>query len=381
MDNFTFQNPTKIIFGKDRLADIKMEIPLDANILLVYGKNSIKETGLYNQIRDVLKDYNIIDFGGVGANPTFEHLMLSFDLIKKHSINYILAVGGGSVIDGSKFISVAAFLNDPWHTMQKAVSYEKIIPLGVVLTLPATGSEMNGGFVVTYEKLKDKRAFVNVPIYPKFSYLDPTQIYTLPLKQISNGVVDAFVHVMEQYVTYPVNAYLQDGYAETILKTLIEIGPKLIKNPKDYDLAANFMWCTTMALNGLIGSGVPQDWATHMIGHELTALYNVDHACSLALVLPSLLNSQRNMKADKIIQYGVNVWGLDKNDSQIIDKAINKTEDFFRRMGIKTKLSEYDIFNADQIIPEKMTKNMMLPLGEHSLINESSVREILIAAK
>ncbi|MBP9742412.1 MAG: iron-containing alcohol dehydrogenase [Burkholderiales bacterium] len=378
MNDFDYYNPTKIIFGVNRISAIRFEIPKDANVLLMYGQESVKSNGIYNEIIEILTDYNIWEFSGIKPNPTYEYLVDAMELIKQENINFILAVGGGSVIDAAKFVSVASFLEDSWKEMSYIKRYTKKIPVGVILTLPATGSEMNGSFVVTRESDCYKRLFLEPAVYPLFSVLDPRVVLSLPSNQIANGVVDAFSHVIEQYITYPSASYLQDGYAETILRTLIEIGPKIIKNTGNYDLNSNFMWCTTMALNKLIGSGVPQDWSSHMIGQELTALYGIDHACTLAIILPSLLNVQKQQKLDKLGQYAKNVWNItDTSKNSIADKVIERTEQFFHSLGIKTKLHEYGVTNASQIIPDKMHKNGLLPLGEHLDIDKHKVEKIL----
>lgn len=376
MLNFNYFNPTKIIFGKDRLNEITNEIPKNSKILMVFGESSILRSGLYDEIKKILGEFRIYDFGGVSANPTYEYLNEAKKIIVENEINFILAVGGGSVIDGAKYISVLPFINNEWDKLTTAFSFLQNIPLGVVLTLPATGSEMNGSFVITNKSKNDKRVFVIPPVFPKFSYLNPKVIESLPKKQIANGIIDAFVHVLEQYLTKPSNSMLQDGFSETILRTLMQVGHKVYENPKDYNVAANFLWCTTMALNGLIGAGVMQDWATHMIGHELTALYNIDHARSLAIVLPSLLNSQMEVKKEKLHQYAVNVLNL--SGDNIEGLAIRKTEEFFNSLDVETKLSQYNVFDADKIIPEKMEENRLLPIGELQQISKNDVKEILI---
>ncbi len=381
MNQFNYYNPTKIIFGAGRFNELQNEIPQNANILLIYGQKSIKNNGIYFQIKNILNGYKITEFGGVCANPTYEYLMQAVSIIKEKNIDYILAVGGGSVIDGAKFISIAPFLDNPWQQIMSGVIYKLTIPLGVILTLPATGSEMNGSFVITYEKNKDKRAFLNPPIFPKFSILDPTVITSLPKNQIANGIIDSFVHVIEQYLTYPALGLLQDAFAESILKTLIDIGPKIMNCQNNYELNCNFMWCTSLALNGLIGVGVPQDWSTHMIGQELTALYGIDHACSLAIILPAVLNSQKENKAKKLIQYAKRVWDIHiNNEEQIIDEVILRTRVFFNSLGVKTSLHEYNIYDAAEIVPDKMENNKLLPIGENLNINKDIVRKILLEA-
>ena len=380
MDNFTFFNPTKILFGKGQITALKNEIPKKSRILMLYGKGSIKSNGIYDQVIQELHGYHLVELGGILPNPTYAQALQAIELIKTNQLDFILAVGGGSVIDAAKFISVGAFLQDPWENL-KNQKYNGQLPLGVVLTHPATGSEMNCGYVVTHNE--DKRAFLTPPVYPLFSILDPSVIASLSKQQIANGLVDSYVHVIEQYLTYPVNAALQDGFAEAILKTLIEIGPKIVNNPKDYDLAANFMWCTTLACNGLIGRGVPHDWATHLIGHELTALYGMDHAATLAIILPAIMRMQQEQKVEKLCQYAKNVWNIDgKIKQETVNAVIEKTENFFISLGMKTRWSEHGIEDAlDTIIPKILRNKGYLPLGERQDINEAQVSQAMQLSK
>jgi NADP-dependent alcohol dehydrogenase len=354
MLNFDFYNPTHILFGKGRIADIHQAIPADAKVLLLYGGGSIKQNGVFDQVIAALGNRSVTEFAGIEPNPSYETLMKAVDIIKQGNIDFLLAVGGGSVIDGTKFIAAAALFEggDPWAIMEKhGRNVTKALPFGSILTLPATGSEMNDGGVVTRQSIKAKLAFSSRHCFPKFSVLDPTTTYTLPPRQIGNGAVDAFVHVMEQYLTYPVNSPVQDRFAEGLLKTLIEEGPKALANPEDYDVRANLMWCATMALNGLISTGVPQDWATHMIGHELTALHGIDHAQTLAIVLPSMLRVRKEAKRAKLLQFAERIWDLrEGSEDSRIDTAISRMQDYFEQMGVKTRLSDYQL-GADDISP------------------------------
>ena len=380
MHNFSFQNPTRIVFGKDQLQQISKLIPPGSKVLLTYGGGSIKQNGVYQQVVQALDGFDWQEFSGIEPNPSFETLMRAADLVRREKIDFLLPVGGGSVIDGTKFIAAAAvFAGDAWDILAKGAKVTSAIPLGCVLTLPATGSESNGNSVVTRYETQQKLSFSSTLVYPQFAILDPTVTFSLPPKQVANGVVDAFVHVMEQYMTYPVNAPLQDRFAEGILHTLIEQGPKALSQPDDYDVRANVMWAATMALNGLIGQGVPQDWATHMIGHEITALYGLDHAQTLAIVLPSLLQQQRAQKRDKLLQYGRRVWQLQHQDEErLIDDAIAHTRAFFEQMGVPTRLADYGI-NADAVdkLVAALTANGMLKLGEHGDITPEVSRQIL----
>ena len=380
MHNFSFQNPTRIVFGKDQLQQISKLVPPGSKVLLTYGGGSIKQNGVYQQVVQALDGFDWQEFSGIEPNPSFETLMRAADLVRREKIDFLLPVGGGSVIDGTKFIAAAAvFAGDAWDILAKGAKVTSAIPLGCVLTLPATGTESNGNSVVTRYETQQKLSFSSTLVYPQFAILDPTVTFSLPPKQVANGVVDAFVHVMEQYMTYPVNAPLQDRFAEGILHTLIEQGPKALSQPDDYDVRANVMWAATMALNGLIGQGVPQDWATHMIGHEITALYGLDHAQTLAIVLPSLLQQQRAQKRDKLLQYGRRIWQLQHQDEErLIDDAIAHTRAFFEQMGVPTRLADYGI-NADAVdkLVAALTANGMLKLGEHGDITPEVSRQIL----
>ncbi len=381
MLNFDFQNTTRILFGRDQIAMLENVVPANANVLVTYGGGSIKKNGVYDQVVAALKDKNVTMFSGIEPNPTYETLMKAVDIVKANDIDFILAVGGGSVIDGSKFIAAAAMFagDDPWDILAKQAPVEAALPLGAVLTLPATGSESNVASVVTRKETHDKLPFMSPLVRPLFAVLDPTVTFSLPEKQVSNGIADAFIHVMEQYLTYPVNADIQDRFAESILSTLIDNGPKALAEPENYDVRANVMWAATMALNGLIGAGVPQDWATHMIGHELTALHGIDHGRTLSIVLPSLMNEKREQKKAKILQYGERVWGIiDGSDDERIDAAIAKTRAFFESLNIGTRLSDYDVTEAD-IAPiiAKLKQHGMVKLGEHGDITPEIAENIL----
>lgn len=345
MLNFELYNPTQYVFGKDQTQKLATLVPQNAKVLLAYGGGSIFKNGVYDQVKAALKDFEVVEFGGIEPNPRFETLMKAVAIIREQNLNFILAVGGGSVIDGVKFISGAVnYEGNPIEILKNRVLFTdvtKVIPFGTVLTLPATGSEMNSGAVVTIEATQEKLTLGGSALFPKFSICDPSVIASLPKRQIQNGVVDAFTHVMEQYLTYPHDALLQDRFAESILQTLIEIGPEVAENPTNYKLASNYMWCATMALNGLIQKGVPSDWATHMIGHELTALYEIDHARTLAIIGPNLYRVMFDSKKEKLAQYGKRVWNIEGNNEDVIaQQAIDKTVAFFHIMGMKTRLSE-----------------------------------------
>ncbi|WP_167606903.1 iron-containing alcohol dehydrogenase [Maribellus sediminis] len=346
MYNFEYKNPVKIIFGKGTIPSVANEVPKGAKILMTYGGGSIKRTGVYDQVKNALKDCVLVEFSGIEPNPHYETCMKAVEVVKAENIDFLLAVGGGSVLDATKFIAAAALYegDDPWDILAKGAQVKAALPLADVLTLPATGSEMNGNSVITKAATQEKKAFGSPLVMPKFSILDPECVFTLPDKQVANGVVDAFVHVMEQYLTFNVNAPLQDRLAEGILLTLVEEGPKVLADRKDYVAAANFMWSATMALNGLIAVGVPQDWGTHLIGHELTAFHGIDHGRTLAIVLPGMMNLKRENKKDKLLQFGERIWGIsDRTTDERIDATIAKTVEFFESLGVPTTLPEYDV--------------------------------------
>lgn len=380
MKNFTYYNPTRIHFGKGQISKLNTELPADARILLTYGGGSIKKNGVYDQVMKAVGQRHIVEFGGIEPNPRYETLMKAVAVIREQKLDYLLAVGGGSVVDGTKFIAAAVdYAGDPWDFCTKGVQAKSALPIGVVLTLAATGSEMNSGGVVTREELKSKRAFGNPLVFPRFSILDPETTYSLPSRQIANGIVDAFIHTTEQYLTFPSDAPLQDRQAEGILITLIEEGAKAIDRQPDYDNRAALMWCATQALNGLIGMGVPHDWATHMIGHELTALHGLDHAVTLAIVWPGVMRFMKEEKRAKLLQYAERVWKITNGtDDERIGKAISHTEDFFRSLGIKTRLSEHHIDQTTiGLIAERLEAAGMKKLGERGTITPDTVKQIL----
>ena len=383
MLNFELYNPTNYVFGKNQIQKITSLVPKNAKILLCYGGGSIFKNGIHKQVIDALKDFKIIEFGGIEPNPHFETLMKAVKVVKNENITFLLAVGGGSVIDGVKFISGAThFQGDAVEILRNRHLFtdtSKVIPFGVVLTLPATGSEMNSGSVVTIATTKEKLTLGGTALFPQFSICDPTVIQSLPRRQLQNGIVDAYTHVMEQYLTYPHNAILQDKISESILQTLIEIGPDVVENPSDYKLASNFMWCATMALNGLIQKGVPSDWATHMIGHELTALYDIDHARTLAIVAPNLYKTMFETKKDKLAQYGKVIFNLTGTTDDVAQQAIEKTIEFFVKMGMETRISECtdDYEKTADIVADRFTERGWKGLGEKQNITIDKVKEIL----
>lgn len=380
MLNFEFANPVKILFGKGQIAKLADEIPADALILMTYGGGSIKRNGVYDQVTAALRGRKLIEFGGIEPNPSYETCMKAVDMVRREGVSFLLAVGGGSVVDGTKFIAAAArFEGEPWDILAKDAPVKSAVPLGVVLTLPATGSEMNTFAVISRKATAEKLAFGSPAVYPKFSILDPETTFSLPARQIGNGIVDAFAHVLEQYLTYPVNAPLQDRMAEAILLTLIEEGPKTLANPTDYDSRANVMWCATMALNGLIAAGVPQDWTTHMIGHEITALHGLDHAQTLAITFPGTLSVRREAKREKLLQYAARVWNLrEGSEEERTEGAIARTREFFESVGVKTRLRDYGLGGETvAAVAQRFEKRGWTGIGERGDVGPREVEQIL----
>ncbi|MGD9638122.1 MAG: iron-containing alcohol dehydrogenase [Alphaproteobacteria bacterium] len=383
MLNFEFHNPTKIVFGKKTISKLPKLIPAGAKVMIVYGGGSIKKNGIYEQVTAALKDYDFIEFGGIEPNPEYETCLKAINLAKENNISFLLAVGGGSVIDATKFIASGFFFEDgePWDIIAKASPLEKALPLGCVLTLPATGSEMNRNSVISRRAKNEKMAFRNDISFPKFSILDPEATFSLPETQTVNGIVDAFIHVVEQYITYDVNSPLQDRQAEAVLATLIEEAPKVINNPKDYDARANIMWCATTALNHSLACGNVGDWATHGIGHGLTITFGLDHGKALAVILPSLWRYQFECKKQKLAQMGRRVYGITSSDDEYTAReTIRKTEEFFNSIGMPTKLKHYGItFEQCKHIPETFTEKKIF-LGEKQNLGEKEIAEIIQGA-
>ena len=384
MLNFSFQNTTRIHFGEGQIKALSKAIPKTARVLVTYGGGSIKTNGVYEQLVAALSEHTWFEFSGIEPNPSYATLMKAQDLIVEHNIDFLLAVGGGSVVDGTKFIAAAALFegDDPWAILEQGLSIKQALPLGCVLTLPATGSESNTGAVVTRDG--NKLAFMSPLIRPLFAVLDPAVTLSLSDRQISNGVVDAFVHTMEQYLTYSVNGKVQDRFAEGLLLTLIEEGPKALvaETASDLDVRGNIMWAASMALNGLIGAGVPQDWSTHMIAHELTGAYKIDHARTLSIVLPAVMKVCAGAKREKLLQYAERIWHLTEGDEDSrISCAIERTEAFFLSMQVPTRLSHIDLGKAEiDVLIEKLTQHGMVKLGEHKVITPEVSRQILNAA-
>jgi NADP-dependent alcohol dehydrogenase len=382
MQNFNYYNPVNIIFGRGTISELPNLISKDSKILMTYGGGSIKKNGIYAQVKKALKGYSILEFSGIEPNPTYETCIKAVKIVKENDIDFLLAVGGGSVLDATKFISAASKFNDgdPWKLLSEAAEVKSALPLASVITLPATGSEMNCGAVMSKKSTNEKYPLADKYLFPQFSIIDPETTYSLPQKQVINGLVDTYVHVLEQYVTYNENAPLQNRQAESILLTIHEIAEKVLTESENYDAKADFFWCSTQALNGIINCGLPQDWTTHLIGHELTALYGIDHAQSIAIVLPRLWYNQKENKADKLIQYGKRVFNIsDINRETALNTIINKTKDFFESLGIKTNLSDYGINSEDaaQKISQRFKERGTI-LGERENITPDDVKEILL---
>lgn len=382
MNNFEFYNPTRVVFGQGSIIKLNQLIPSNARVLILYGGKSAEKNGTLTEVRTALGSRFVREFGGIEPNPIFETLMQAVTTVRNENIDFLLAVGGGSVIDGAKFVAAAArFANDPWDILQTVgAAITDALPLGAVVTLAATGSEMNSGAVVTRPDIKTKAFFSSPFVFPRFAILDPEKTYSLPTQQVANGVVDAFTHVIEQYLTYPVDARVQDRFAEGLLQTLIEIAPTVINAPADYKSRANLMWSATQALNGLIGAGVPQDWSTHLLGHELTALYGIEHARTLALILPSMLRLRKESKRAKLLQFATRVWDIHTgSEDERIEQAITRTQQFFESLGLKTRLSDYNL-NASDIdtLVEQLRHHGMSALGETQEITLDVSRKVFI---
>lgn len=381
MKDFEFYNPVRILFGKDQLTKIADLIPAGKKIMVLYGGGSIKRNGVYDRVMEALHGRSIVEFGGIEPNPSYETCMLAVAEIKRQKADFLLAVGGGSVIDATKFIGAAALYTngDPWDILEKGEPVMASLPLASVLTLPATGTEMNKNSVISRKSTTEKFAFASPHSFPLFSVLLPDAAGSLPKNQVANGVVDAFVHVIEQYLTYPVNAPIQDRFAEAVLLTLIEEGPKVYANPADYEAMSNLVWSASMALNGLLSCGVPGDWSVHSIGHELTAYHNIDHACTLAVVLPGIWKTLFEEKMDKLVQYGERVWNITEGTrAERAEAAIEKTIEFFESLGIKTRLSGYGV-GQDTIekIVTRFEKRNWLEMGDRKLVTPAVVRKAL----
>jgi NADP-dependent alcohol dehydrogenase len=380
MENFNYYNPTRVLFGKGKIAGIGAFIPAGSKVMLTYGGGSIKRNGVHEQVLRALEGRDVIEFGGIEPNPSLETLMPAVELARREGVNYLVAAGGGSVIDGTKFIAAATCFrgDNPWEILSAGARVEAALPLGVVLTLPATGTEMNGNAVITRGATREKLSFNSRHVYPCFSVIDPETTYSLPRRQLANGVIDAFVHVMEQYYTTGLGDAIQERFSEGILSTLVEIGPRVVEGEPEYHSRATLSWAATMALNGLISCGVPEDWSTHHIGHELTAFHGLDHGVTLAIVLPGVMRATAASRRGKLLQYGQRVWGIDPARPDAGELAIERTETFFQGLGVKTRLGDYHVGEEtiDRIV-RRFRERGMFALGGLDDVNVDNAREIL----
>lgn len=374
MLNFRLRNPTEIVFGVGQIAALGELVPADARVMLFYGGGSIKTNGVYDAVRAALANRQVVEFGGIQPNPLYETILEAAKLARQHGVDFILAVGGGSVVDAAKFLAAIVPIaeGDPWDVLMAGPPPKTVLPVGAVLTLPATGSESNAVSVISHAARHLKVPFANEAARPVFAILDPSTMKSLSRRQLENGVVDAFTHVLEQYLTYPTNAPVQRGFSETLLEVLVEWGPRLISENSD-EARENVMWAANQALNGLIGAGVPQDWSTHMIGHALTAIQGVDHARSLSMVMPSLLSEQFEQKLAMLARYGRRIWGLNGDDRIVAAGAIAATQDFFKRMGCPVRTGGVD---ADAVV-HHIEAAGQFPLGENKSIGPANVRSII----
>lgn len=378
MENFIYRNPTEILFGKGMIAEIASRVPADRPVLMVWGGGSIKKNGVYEQVKAALARHKLVEFGGIEPNPLHETCMKALAVVKDKGIKFLLAVGGGSVLDAAKYVAAAAVFPgvDPWDILRtNGSTVTGALPVGAVLTLPATGSESNGNAVISRKSSSEKLHFASDHVYPVFSVLDPETTFSLPAKQVRNGIVDAFVHVCEQYMTLPAQSLLQDRLAESVLQTLVDVGPRTLESPRDYASRADFMWSATIALNNLLSCGVPGDWATHMIGHELTAFYGIDHAESLAVVMPGVWTYKLAAKSAKLAQYGRRIWNV--GDAKA---AVDKTEAFFHSLNMPTRLKAFgiDAEDAARKVGERFASRKSA-FGEQGDITADAAAKILRA--
>ena len=382
MIQFQLCNPTDIRFGQGQIAALADLVPADACVLLLYGGGSIKTNGVYDQVVAALGRRRRVEFGGVEPNPVYETLQKASAFARENVVNFVLGVGGGSVIDAAKFLSamIASDSDDPWDAFVKGYGQAPAVPNGAVLTLPATGSESNPVSVISNHRRELKIPFASQAVRPAFAIMDPATMLSLSRWQLENGVVDALTHVLEQYLTMPVNTPVQYGFSETLLEVLIEWGPVLVET-RSMEACENVMWAANQALNGLVGAGVPQDWSTHMIGHAITALYGIDHARTLTMVMPSLLRHRLDAKQAMLARYGRRVWRIEGDDDRAVaEAAIAKTEAFMVRMGCPVRISEMiEDFNADGLV-DHLVRAEQTALGEGQNIGAGEVREILALA-
>jgi NADP-dependent alcohol dehydrogenase len=383
VQSFTFHNPTRIHFGTGQVTRLHREIPPDARVLLGYGGGSIFASGAHEAARAALGTRHVREFGGIEPNPDLATVVGMVETVRAERLDTLLAVGGGSVIDAMKLVAIAAPREgDPWDLVTRAARAGRALPLYTVLTLPATGSEMNHYSVISRRDTGEKRSFGDRLMFPVASVIDPTLMRTLPPRQVANGLADAFSHVLEQYLTYPVSAPLQDRWAEGVLHSLLEVAPRVMRDPGDPEAMGTFAWSATLALNGLLSAGVPTDWATHALAHELTALHGIDHGASLTILFPALLWHRREGKQEKLLQYGARVWGIDpRNGEESVREVVTRTRQFFQSLGLPTSLGAAGIgAEVADTVADRLAARGALPLGERKDLDARAVSEILRAA-
>lgn len=347
MNNYEFCVPTDIRFGKDQIECLSKEIKkYGKKILMVYGGGSIKRTGLYDKVYDILKGFQIYELPGIEPNPKLSSVRKGAEMCKKYGIDVVLAIGGGSCIDASKHIACAAFYDkDPWDLVLDKKKVTKALPIFTVLTICATGSEMNPGAVISNEDTKEKLEINHPLLYPRLSVCDPTYLFTLPKRQTAAGTVDIISHIFEQYFQPNDGAYITDRLSEAALKTCFKYGLIAIKDPKNYEARSNLMWTSSIALNHLFTFGKGGAWSVHPIEHELSAFYDITHGVGLAILTPAwmryVLNSQT---VKRFAMFARNVWDLERSDDyEAAIAGINLTEQFFIELGLPGTLSEIGI--------------------------------------
>lgn len=364
MNNFNFCVPTDIRFGKGQIGCLPEELKkYGKRILMVYGGGSIKRTGLYDTILDLLKEFEIYELSGIEPNPKLDSVRKGAAICKEKNIDMILAVGGGSSIDASKHIACAAYYEgDAWDLMFDRSKMTKALPIAVVLTMAATGSEMNPGAVITNEETNEKIEIAGPILYPTISICDPTYLYTLPAKQTAAGTADILSHAMEQYFQPTDDAYLTDRISESLMKTVIHYGPIALKEPENYEARANLMWASSLGLNHILTVGKGGAWSCHPIEHELSAYYDITHGEGLAIVTPAWMKAVLcDTTVERFAMFGRNVWDITEGDArEIAEKAIEKTAEFFKSLGLPSTLKEVGI-NAEKF--EEMAEEAVRTSG------------------
>ncbi len=383
LQNFVYHNPTKLIFGRDQLEHLKNELPQYGNrILFVYGGGSIKKIGLYDQVIGLLKEMNVHTFelSGVEPNPRLTTVYKGIDICKQNDIQFILAVGGGSVIDCAKAIAAGTkYDGDVWDLVTKKKEAEDALPIGVVLTLAATGSEMNSNSVITRWETNEKYVWKSPHVYPKFSILDPAYTIYVPKEQTVYGIVDMMSHVLEQYFHTPTNAPVQERMCEAVLQTIIETAPLLVEDLENYDLRETILFAGTIALNGTLSMGVQSDWGTHHIEHALSAVYDIPHGGGLAIIQPNWMKYVVDENVEKFKQLAIRVFDVDptgKDEREIALEGIKKLRQFWTSIGAPERLSDYQIDDSNlELLADKVMDGG--EIGNFKKLNRDDVLEIL----